>query len=314
MENPISFFCSKGEIPLSEYVRECLYNPDFGYYAKKSKLRVGGLGDFYTSSSVSPEVFGNLLFESAKTIAGKNFEKCGDFKIYEIGAEPKAELFKNSNVIRVFDKLEISGKSFVFSNELLDAQPFDRFVFDGGKIFKTFVKFTECGKCETSLRACEEFERDFLLKNFSEIRPPFTLDFSFKALELLREICTQNWSGVLIFADYFRLKGEILEFPKGTARIYKKHRANADIFLAPSECDITFSPTVEVFAGELSELGLREVKFASQGAFFMDFAQSYIREIVEREGPLSPKKRALAELLTPANMGEMFRVLSAVKF
>ena len=105
-----------------------------------------------------------------------------------------------------------------------------------------------------------------------------------------------------------------MEFPKGTARIYKKHRANADIFLAPSECDITFSPTVEVFAGELTELGLRDVKFASQGAFFMNFAQSYIREIVEREGPLSPKKRALAELLTPANMGEMFRVLSAVKF
>ena len=82
MENPISFFCSKGEIPVSEYVRECLYNPDFGYYAKKSKLRVGGLGDFYTSSSVSPEVFGNLLLESAKTIAGKNFEKCGDCLLY----------------------------------------------------------------------------------------------------------------------------------------------------------------------------------------------------------------------------------------
>ena len=313
MSEAVSHLKSLGKIALSSYVRDCLYNRKFGYYAKKSKLRVGACGDFYTSSSVNPEVFGALLLESAKSIARENFGSELGFEICEIGAEPDAELFANSKVFRFCDEPDLSGRLFLFSNELIDAQPFDRFVFDGGKVYKTFVEFAESGEVKTSLEECAEFEREFLLENFPQAGSAFILDFSFEALDLLRNICRRNWSGVLIFADYFRLVGEILEFPKGTARIYKKHRASSDIFFEPSECDITFSPTSEVFVELLRREGLIGAHCSAQGAFFMRHAGSYIQKIVEREGVLSPRKRALAELLAPANMGEMFRVLSAVK-
>lgn len=313
MSEAISYLHALGKMPLSRYVRECLYNPKFGYYAKKGVQRVGAAGDFYTSSSVNPEVFGALLLESARAIAREKFGGDSGFEICEIGAEPDAELFAGSAVFRFCDSLELSGKLFLFSNELIDAQPFDRFVFEGGKIYKTFVKFTERGEAETSLEDCEACEREFLFENFPPASSRFTLDFSFDALDLLRKICAQNWRGVLIFADYFRLLGEILEFPNGTARIYKKHRASSDIFFAPSECDITFSPTSEVFVELLRREGLIDAQCSAQGAFFMKNAAFCLRKIVESEGALSPRKRALAELLSPSGMGEMFRILSAVK-
>lgn len=301
-ENPIA---------VSEYVGQCLYNPQWGYYAKK-RLRVGALGDFYTSSSIGGGVFSELLKESAQTLLDKYFAKENEFKIFEIGAEPDAALFKNSRVISFFDEALIDGNAFVFSNELLDARPFDRFLFKGG-VQKMFVKFFKDGTYETSFANASEAESEYLLENFDEFPDGFLFDFSFDALNLLRKICTQNWRGVLIFADYFRSKNELLEFPKGTARIYKKHRANADIFLQPSECDITFSPPFEVFVKLLNSLGFKDVNCASQSAFFMENSQKKIREIVENEAPLSVKKSALSELLSPACMGEMFRVLSAVK-
>lgn len=304
--------CLKNPISVSEYVRECLYNPEIGYYSK-SNLRVGGLGDFYTSSSVNPEVFGGLLAESALKIREKNFEDLENFETIEIGAEPQKGLFKNSKIIRFFDEPKISGDVFVFSNELLDAQPFDRFIFKNGEIFKTFVKFFEDGRYEISHKKASEFEQIYLQKNFPEIKSEFVLDFSFDALKLLRKICSQNWRGVLIFADYFRFKNELYEFEKGTARTYKRHRASSDIFLNPYECDITFSPSVEVFISELKSMGLTQVQCKSQGSFFMNYAQDYIKKIIESEDILSAKKRAISELISPVHMGEMFRVMSAVK-
>ena len=46
-----------GPISFAEYMRECLYHPEFGYYSKPESRR---FADFYTSVDVHP-IFGRLL-------------------------------------------------------------------------------------------------------------------------------------------------------------------------------------------------------------------------------------------------------------
>src|ERR1700683_818712 len=46
-----------GPIPFAEFMRECLYHPEFGYYSRKDGQR---FADFYTSVDVHP-IFGRLL-------------------------------------------------------------------------------------------------------------------------------------------------------------------------------------------------------------------------------------------------------------
>ena len=96
-----------------------------------------------------------------------------------------------------------------------------------------------------------------------------------------------------------------------SGRAYKSHFASSDIFSMPANCDITFSPPIEPYLDILHESGFSEIGFAPQGAFFVKSAPNKIREILESRDALSPEKRALGELLSPAHMGECFRVLSA---
>ena len=46
-----------GPISFAEFMRECLYHPDHGYYSRAS---TGRFGDYYTSVDVHP-IFGRLL-------------------------------------------------------------------------------------------------------------------------------------------------------------------------------------------------------------------------------------------------------------
>ena len=306
-----------GMSPMSvgEYVDFCLFDSVFGYY-RKDRCRVGRRGDFYTASSLNPKLFSALLKEAFFNVAKSNFNdfEIGDFKFCEIGAEPELNLFENSKVVRIGEPLDLYGNLFVFSNELLDARPFDRFCFTGGEVLKQYCRFSESGKVNIFYEKASDFEAEYLRGYFGDLDGGFTLDFSFDALDLLKKICRQSWRGVLIFADYFRTVEELLSFERGTARTYLKHAASSDIFSNSCECDITFSPAVEPFLDILKAEGFRFAECAAQGSFFMKNSQNEIRRVVETVGVFSPEKRALAELLTPPHMGESFKVLCGAKF
>ena len=47
----------QGPIPFAEFMRECLYHPQWGYYSKADAVR---FADFYTSVDVHP-IFARLL-------------------------------------------------------------------------------------------------------------------------------------------------------------------------------------------------------------------------------------------------------------
>lgn len=297
-----------GLIPLSEFVKKCLFEYEYSYY-RAQRIRTGTKGDFYTSSNLKGAMFAELLLDGAKSILGKAPEK-----IIEIGAEPNRELFENSESLRLGSKLEISGENiFVFSNELLDSRPFDRFFHENNKWEKLYLSpvsedsFSEV-YCDASI-----YESEVLNKNFPDAFDGFIVDFSFDALDMFEKICSQKWTGLLLFIDYFRTTHELYAFGKGTARRYKNMVESLDIYSMAGVSDLTYSPQIEPLEAILKSSGFGALTYCTQENFFMKNSQKKLCDIVANTDPLSPKKRALMELISPDYFGSVFRCLFATR-
>jgi SAM-dependent MidA family methyltransferase len=91
---------ARGPIPFSRYMDLCLYDPEFGYYAKNAE-QFGKAGDFYTSSDVHA-VFGRLLARQFEEM-WRALDSPAQFEILELG--PGRGLFAQ-------DVLDWSEKKF----------------------------------------------------------------------------------------------------------------------------------------------------------------------------------------------------------
>ncbi len=296
-----------GYIPLSEFVDICLFKYAQSYY-RADRNRTGTNGDFYTNSNLKGNIFSRLVVDCAKNFLGKS-----PSEIIEIGAEPNKSLFVNSQVLPLGSPLKISGDDIlVFSNELLDSRPFDRYVMQNNEWQKTYLKFVE-GKIVEFLMPASDKESKFLDKYFIETFDGYTLDFSFDAIELFESICKQNWTGSLIFIDYFRTTFDLKVFESGTRRRYKNQDVHLDIFSEMGVSDITFNPHIESLEDILRANGFSDINYTNQEAFLMNNSKEALCDIVANCSSLSPEKGALMELLSPAYMGAVFRVLWAKK-
>src|SRR5579883_691467 len=70
-----------GPITFAEYMRQCLYHPEFGYYSKAETRR---FADFYTSVDVHP-IFGRLLARQLVEMWNLLGRPC-EFLVVEAGA------------------------------------------------------------------------------------------------------------------------------------------------------------------------------------------------------------------------------------
>lgn len=300
-------------LPWEEFIGACLYDPEIGYY-RLPKTRVGGSGaDFYTASSLKAGVFSELVCEAAQTLLGGK----GGFEFYEIGAEPERQIISGSRGARLGEEILIPRNAAAISNELLDARPFARFKFSDGSWKKRILRISRRGgepEFSETLAEPTQAEAEHLSRYFPKARVEgFSIDASFDALGLFEKICAQNWRGVLIFFDYFRSAEELSEMPSGTARSYFKHSYQKEIFDNAGNADITFSPCSDPLLDIAASCGFSNARIDTQAEFFVKFAPRKTREIAEIKNPLDPRKRALAELISSANMGACFRALSAVR-
>ncbi len=302
-------------ITWENFITHALYDDKFGYY-KRDKKRVGGNeSDFYTASSLKRKVFSELITESAKTILSNANVDFFNYQFLEIGAEPERQIIDNSMVIRLGEEIKIPQQAIVISNELLDARPFARFKFDCGKWKKRILKISKTTtdyEFSEELSDATEEEIEHLYRYFPYAKVEgFSIDVSFDVLKMFDTICAQDWQGILIFADYFRTARELSELPRGTARSYFKHKDSSNLTQNIGLSDITFSPCSDTLLDIAKEHAFTEVRVDSQLNFFMNFATKKIQEIIEAREKYNFKKRELAELINPVNMGEAFRVLSA---
>lgn len=306
-----------------QFIEAALYHPTLGYYTKERE-RVGKsvATDFYTSTSFNP-VFSKLIIGAVEELVKPHNLK--EFTFVEIGAEPNQKLlsetdrvlFKNTIEIRCLNEIQIPKRSIVFSNELLDAQPFHRLVFKNGKWRERGVRVKETFLLKEELLPEVSGEvRKILDKLPKSIEENYEIDLPLNAESLIEKIVRQNWQGLLVFFDYGLFWEEIAKYrPQGTARAYYRHTQSNDLFANPGEQDITCHICWDRLFPILKKNKFSDFAVESQEAFFVRHAKKVIAEIVERKNGMQNKEvQQVKELLHPGLMGKKFQVLSARRF
>jgi SAM-dependent MidA family methyltransferase len=265
-----------GPISFADFMRECLYHPDHGYYSRASARC---FGDYYTSVDVHP-IFGRLL---ARQFA-EMWELLGSprpFVVVESGAgvgrlaghildfsaralpafyaaleyvaversdarraEHAVRLAAHVAAGRVSSSNEIPraiSAGCIFSNELLDALPAHRVVMENGALREIYIdfenaRFTEAPR-KPSTPALERYFRE----------QGITLEEGQQA-EVCVEAC--NWienagraleRGFVLTIDYGHearaLYGE--HHNRGTLLAYRDHTVSENLLDAPGEQDLT---------------------------------------------------------------------------
>lgn len=310
-----------GTLDYGTFTRLVLHHPEHGYY-RKNRLRVGKTDgtDFYTAASFGA-LFGKLVRAAAVSLLGE--EWCRQSTLVEIGAEPEQMLFNNEvrffaevKTLRAGEKLLMPSRAVVFSNELLDAQPFHRLIFREGKWRELGVRIVSDLLAECVL---DDFANEQSQAFAATLPIPWhegwMIDAPLGAEALLRELASQRWTGALIFFDYGKMLVECLEnSPEGTARAYQRHRQHNDLLVAPGEQDLTCHVLWDRLETVLCKTGFSDIRVDRQEAFFMRRANAVVAEILASpDAGLEHERSQLRALLHPAHFGHKFQVLSAIR-
>lgn len=301
-----------GTMTFAQFMALALYHPDVGYY-HSPRQRVGREPgtDFYTASSSGP-IFGELVAAACVNL----LQDCNarEFTFVEIGAETPggvlagvAHPFRAARVIQLGAPLDFPPQCVVFSNELFDAQPFQRFVFRAGAWRELGVKLED--------NFCVEAELGIATLASLPSRAPegYILDAPVRAGALAREIVASCWSGLFVACDYGKSWQELIDgAPGGTARAYFRHTQSNDLLARPGEQDLTCHVCWDWLAEAVTAAGFARPHVQSQEAFFVHHAADTLAHISKAEAArFSARKQALIQLLHPTHLGQKFQVLHA---
>jgi SAM-dependent MidA family methyltransferase len=121
-------------------------------------------------------------------------------------------------------------KTILVANELLDAQPFNRFIFTHGNWRELGVRVDGPELTVESLAEFSSNEAKEFTRALPEAPQGWIIDAPLFAEKLCREIFAQKWQGALIFLDYGKTIAQCLESsPAGTARSYFQHQMSGEI-------------------------------------------------------------------------------------
>ena len=302
-------------VSFARLVEAALYAPDLGYYAS-DRARVGKSAgtDFTTAAALGP-MFGQLVAGAAKSLVG-------DLKshaLVEVGAEPGqahyagvASLFAELRTFRFGSMPDIPARSVLVANELLDAQPFHRFVRQGGEWRELGVRVDGAALTVEPLAECSTPLAAEFARALPAAEEGCILDAPLAAEELLRKLFAGGWSGAVILLDYGKTVAQCLESsPAGTARAYRRHQLSGAILENLGSQDLTCHVLWDRLEPVLVRAGFREVRLDRQEAFFVRYAGGEMERIATSGDPEATGR--LRALTHPAHFGAKFQVLHGLR-
>jgi SAM-dependent MidA family methyltransferase len=307
-------------VSFARYMELALYHPAAGYYTRDFK-RVGRdeKADFFTATSFNP-VFGELVVAAAVRLLAP--ARPADFTFVEVAAEPGAGLLRDLphpfaayQPISYGQPFVFPAQSVVFSNELFDAQPFHRVVWREGR-------WRELGVALHGRHLREVEMPDFApeLAAYADSLPKkaeenYHIDLPIRTVPILERMVGPKWTGLFLAFDYGKFWAELAAHtPAGTLRTYHRQKMGSDLLGRPGKQDITGHVCWDWLEDGLIQAGFGEPRVDSQESFFMNHAGEALAAITKAEASsFSPRKRMVMQLLHPANMGQKFQALHALR-
>jgi SAM-dependent MidA family methyltransferase len=295
-----------GPIPFAEFMRECLYHPEHGYY---SRLRTRPHVDYYTSVDVHA-IFGRLIarqlaemwdllgspqpflaVESGAAV-GQLAANILDFASRELPAfyaatryiavehsaerraEQAAALALHIARGRVSSSAAIPGEiraGCIFSNELLDALPTHRVVMEGSNLREVYVGI-EDGKFievlgELSTPAIQQYFREQGIAFQEGQQAEACLD----ACRWIEDVGHAIGQGFVMTIDYGHEARALYDerYNRGTLLAYSGHKVTEDVLDAPGGQDLTSHVNFTALQMWGRRAGLQRTGLVTQSQFLV---------------------------------------------
>jgi SAM-dependent MidA family methyltransferase len=322
-------------IPFSRYMELTLHEPGLGYYAAGAR-KFGAGGDFITAPELSP-LFGRALARQIAQIlqpgeaiiefgAGTGALAAsilGDLAVPYFILETSSELRQRQKRrlggnVQWLDQLPRSFRGVMLANEVVDAMPVHALAWTRTGVMERGVCANE-GQLAWSDRAADGLLLEQAKDLVMEIPPSgrYESELALFARAWMRSLGRLLERGALFVIDYGFPAREYFHPQRsmGTLACHYRHRMHGDPFYLPGLQDITAHVDFSALARAATDGGLEVLGYASQAQFLINCG---ITDLLAAEDPADPKRylpaaAAVQKLLSPAEMGELFKVLAAGK-
>jgi SAM-dependent MidA family methyltransferase len=336
-----------GWIDFARYMHLALYAPSLGYYSGGAK-RFGHDGDFVTAPEISPLFAQTLARQAAQILqltAGDILELGAGtgrlaaalmldlqqlkqlparYQILEVSAHLRQiqhETLQQTlppelmQLVQWLDNLPDTFNGLVLGNEVLDAlsvhivKSSEDGLFERGIIWSgdTFVW------SERPLTSGPLFE----LTSKLSIPKEYTTEICSAATGLVASLANMLQQGALLFIDYGFSRREYYhpQRSQGTLICHYRHYAHDDPFLHPGLQDITAHVDFTNIAETAVANGLQLLGYSGQAQFLINCG---ITDLLAQISPSDsanylPLAAQAQKLLSPAEMGELFKVIALGK-
>jgi SAM-dependent MidA family methyltransferase len=334
-----------GAIPFSRFMELALYAPNLGYYSGGA-AKLGAEGDFTTAPEISP-LFGATLARAAAAImaqSGPNIIEFGAgtgklardvlealdamgvalerYTIIELSGELRArqqEALKAFPQVRWLSGFPETFQGAVLANEVLDAMPVELVVREGGRWRRQMVTVDE-GRFafvqdEPDAALLEQIARQ--IPDADQLQDGYLTEVHPVACGFMRSLAAmltaKGSRGAAILLDYGFPAREFYfdERSGGTLMCHYRHHAHPDPFYLPGLQDITAHVDFTAMALAAQDAGLDVLGYMSQAAFLLACGIGELLLQTDPEDTLRylPQSKAVQKLVSPAEMGELFKVL-----
>ena len=328
-----------GWISFARYMELALYAPGLGYYSGGA-AKLGKDGDFTTAPEITP-LFGKTLAQAAQYLLRQSaphvlefgagtgrlafdvlteLKACGvqleSYGIVELSGELRArqqELLRDFPEVCWHDQLPVSFSGVVLGNEVLDAMPVHLVVKAAGAWLERGLAWQD-GKLAYEDRPCtenliaqipdaEELPDGYL----TEVHPHAR---AFMAA-LARMLAADGAAAILIDYGFPAAEYYLPQRDQGTLMCHYRHHAHPDPLYLPGLQDITSHVDFTAMAVAAVDAGAELLGYSSQAAFLL---AAGLGDVLMRSSPddalkFLPQTNAVQRLTSPAEMGELFKVM-----
>jgi len=336
-----------GAISFHDFMQLALHAPGLGYYSAGSR-KLGKDGDFITAPETSP-LFARCLARAIQPLlqslpqrhvlevgAGSGIMAAGvlnelaalncepeSYTILELSADLKqrqAELLQqHAPLVNWRDSLPENFTGVVLANELLDAMPVHRVVWEGGKLQECYVAWQEehfvwqAGPLSNP-RLQARF--DEIISRLGELPEGYVTEINLAAEDWINTLAANMQQGMLLLIDYGFAQHEFYhpQRMQGTLMCHYRHRAHDDPLILVGLQDITAHVDFTAMADSALAAHLQVAGYTTQAHFLLG---SGLTELVAEVEVGAAQQLDLANqvkrLTLPHEMGELFKVMALTK-
>jgi SAM-dependent MidA family methyltransferase len=308
-----------GWIPFSRYMELVLRE----YYGKSDR-QFGAHGDFVTAPELG-SLFGRTLARQLSELPFQQILELGagsgaladtltkelerEYFILETsGALRERQAARLGARVRFLDRLPERFRGVVIANEVADALPVHAVAWRADGIRERGVS--------QDLSWAEKPARGQLLEAAKtiEVPVPYESEIGLAADAWMRSVADSLAEGAFFIIDYGFPRHEYYHPQRsmGTLMCHTRHRAHGNPFELPGEQDVTAHVDFSALARAARGAGLEVLGYATQAQFLVNCGITDVLAQANVENALhyAPIAAEAQQLLSPAEMGELFKVLA----